>query len=123
MLAFHVDHVKEIIQGVERGGLGDVVDEKESIGSQIRCCPQAAILFLARCVCEGEKVGSAIYCASDGVGILLAFVLVVDMMYVTIENTYCRIISEKCAISVQLSHLSDVTRLTHVSTDFEPAVM
>ena len=39
MLALHVNHLQEIIQGGERIDISDVVNKQEGIGAQIRGCP------------------------------------------------------------------------------------
>ena len=64
---FNVDHVHEVVQRVERRGVGDVVDEEEGIGLQVGCRPETAVFFLARRVGQGQEVGEAINGASDGI--------------------------------------------------------
>lgn len=69
-IAFYINHLHEVIEIVEGRGGGNVVDEQEGIGFEIRGCPEAAVFFLAGGVGEGEEVGLAVYGASGGVGIL-----------------------------------------------------
>jgi len=63
----HVDHLHEEVERVERGRLGDVVDEQEGIGLQVRGCPEAAVFLLAGGVGEHEMVRLAVYAARDRV--------------------------------------------------------
>ena len=70
VITLHVDHLQEILQGIEGAGLSDIVDEEEGIGAEVRRCPKTAILFLASGVGEGEKVGLPVYSAGYGVGVL-----------------------------------------------------
>ena len=70
MVAFHIDHLEEVFQGVEGGGGGDVVDEEKGIGAEVGGGPQTTIFFLTGGVGEGEEVGLAVDGAGDGVGVL-----------------------------------------------------
>ena len=70
MIAFHIYHLQEVVEGVEGGGSRDVVDEEEGVGFEIRGSPEAAVFFLASRVGEGEEVRLAVYDACGGVGVL-----------------------------------------------------
>lgn len=44
---FHGDEVGEVGEVVEGAGRGDVVDEKEGVGAEVRGGPETAVFFLA----------------------------------------------------------------------------
>ncbi len=67
VLTFHIDHLHKVIQRGERRLIGDVVDEEECIGAEVRCRPQAAVFFLTGSIGEGEKVRLAIDGSGDGI--------------------------------------------------------
>lgn len=69
-VGLHVDEVVEVGELVQRGRAGDVVDEQEGVGVQVRGRPHAAILLLAGGVCDGEVVRLAIDAARHRVGVL-----------------------------------------------------
>jgi hypothetical protein len=69
-LVLHVDHLHEEIERIERVGRGDVVDEQEGVGLQVRGRPEAAVLLLAGCVGEHEVVGHAVDGARHRVRVL-----------------------------------------------------
>lgn len=35
VVTFHVDHLQEVLQGIEGGGGGDVIDEEEGVGAEV----------------------------------------------------------------------------------------
>lgn len=70
VLALHVDHGEEIVEGIKRRGGGDVVNEEEGIGAEVGGRPEAAVFFLASGVGEGEVVRMAIDDARDGIRVL-----------------------------------------------------
>lgn len=70
VLAFHVDHGKEVIKRIEGGGGRDVVHEEEGVGPEVGSSPETAVFFLAGSVGEGEVVRVAIDGAGDGIGVL-----------------------------------------------------
>lgn len=70
VLALHVDHGEEIVEGVKRRGGGDVVNEEEGIGAEVGGRPEAAVFFLAGGVGEGEVVRMAIDDARNGIRVL-----------------------------------------------------
>ena len=56
LFALHFDEVIEVVEGGERGGGGDIVDEEVGVGLEGGGGPEAAVLFLAGCVCaEGQR--------------------------------------------------------------------
>lgn len=69
ILLLNVNHVHEVVEGVKRRGVGDIVDKEEGIGLEVRRGPEPAVLFLAGGVSEREEVGQAIDGACDGIGI------------------------------------------------------
>ena len=84
-LLFHVYHLHKIVERIERGGLCDVVDKKESVGFEVRGGPERAVFFLAGRIGEHEEVALAVDVAGYGVGVLcgrtlcqLRFQMVVD---------------------------------------------
>jgi hypothetical protein len=70
VLLLHVDHLHEEVERVERVGRGDVVDEQEGVGLQVRGGPEAAVLLLAGRVGEHEVVGHAVDGARHRVRVL-----------------------------------------------------
>jgi hypothetical protein len=78
ILPLYVDHLCEVIERFERAGLGDVIDEEESVAFQIRLRPEAAVLFLSGGVCEAQRVCCAVDRSCNGVGILNRRVISVD---------------------------------------------
>ena len=70
MITFHIDHLEEVVEGVKGTRLGDVVDEEEGIGAEIRGGPEPAVFFLPGGIGEGEEVRFAVYIAGDGIGVL-----------------------------------------------------
>lgn len=70
MIALAIDHLHEVVEGVEGGSSRDVVDEEEGVGFEVRGGPEAAVFFLPGRVGEGEEVGMAVYGAGGGVGVL-----------------------------------------------------
>ena len=93
MIAFDVDHLHEVVEGVEGVGSGDVVDEEEGVGFEIGGSPEAAVFFLAGRVGEGEEVGMAVYGAGGGVGVLWEVGSEMGNGRVGTEGTYCRVVS------------------------------
>ena len=69
VLALDIDHLREVLERLERAGLGDVIDQKESVAFEVRLRPEAAVFFLAGGVCEAERVGRAVDCSGYGVGV------------------------------------------------------
>lgn len=69
-VGLHVDEVVEVGELVQRGRAGDVVDEQEGVGVQVRGRPHAAILLLAGGVGDGEMVRLAIDAARHRVRVL-----------------------------------------------------
>ena len=59
-----------MLEVVERGFGGDVVDEEEGIGAEVGGGPETAVLLLAGGVGEGEEVRAAINGAGYGVRVL-----------------------------------------------------
>ena len=51
VLSFHINHLGEVLQRLEGAGLGDVIDQEESVAFQIRLRPKAAVFLLASGVC------------------------------------------------------------------------
>lgn len=70
VILLHIYHLHEVVEAFEGRGSRDVVDEEEGVRFEIRGGPQAPVFFLAGCVCEGEEVGTAVYGAGGGVGVL-----------------------------------------------------
>lgn len=50
----HVDELREVLERVDAVGVGDVVDEQEGIGEEVRGRPEAAVFFLAGGVGQQE---------------------------------------------------------------------
>lgn len=69
MLSLDVYHFNIIVQGVEGGGIGEIVDEEEGIGRKVRAGPEGTVFFLTSGVGEGEMVGQSIDGAGDRVGV------------------------------------------------------
>lgn len=70
VVALAVDHLHEVVEGVEGGGGGDVVDEEEGVRLEVRGGPEAAIFLLPGRVGQGEEVGPPVDGAGRGVGVL-----------------------------------------------------
>lgn len=77
VIALAIDHLHEVVEGVEGGSSRDVVDEEEGVGFEVRGGPEAAVFFLPGRVGEGEEVGMAVYGAGGGVGVLYCGVVFV----------------------------------------------
>lgn len=70
MLGLNIYHLNIIIQGVEGGWIGKIVDEEEGVRGEVRTSPKGAVLFLTGGIGEGEMVGESIDGAGDRVGVL-----------------------------------------------------
>jgi hypothetical protein len=70
VLALHINHLREVVERLERAGLGDVVDQQESVAFEVRLRPEAAVFFLASSVREAEGVGRAVDRSRYRVGVL-----------------------------------------------------
>ena len=70
VILLHIYHLHKVVETFEGRGSRDVVDEEEGVRFEIRSGPKAPIFFLASCVCEGKEVGTAVYGACSGVGVL-----------------------------------------------------
>lgn len=46
VFSFDIDHLGEVVEGLERAGLGDVIDQQECVAFQIRLRPKAAVFLL-----------------------------------------------------------------------------
>lgn len=57
---FDGDEVVEVGELLEGGEGGDVVDEEEGVGSEVRGGPHSAVFFLPCCVGYGEVVVCAV---------------------------------------------------------------
>ena len=121
MVAFHINHLHKVIEGVQGGGSRDVIDEEESVGFEIRRSPEAAIFFLTGRVGEGEEVGLAIYGACGGVGVLWRVESGTGCGTEGDESTYRGVVSvEKTGLAVHIRLKGQW--LTHASIDFVPVV-
>ena len=60
MVAFHIDHLQEVVEGVKRGRSGNVVYKEEGVRAEIGCSPQATIFLLAGGIGEREVVRVAV---------------------------------------------------------------
>jgi len=65
----NVNHLREIFERLERAGLGDVVDQQESVAFEVRLRPEAAVFFLPSGVREAEGVCGAVDCACYRIGV------------------------------------------------------
>ena len=82
MLALHIDHGEEVVEGIERRGGGDIVDKKKGIGAEVGGGPETAVFFLAGGIGEREVVRMAVDDTGDGVGVLyLLFVVSTREMF------------------------------------------
>jgi hypothetical protein len=70
VLPLHIDHLREVLECLERAGLGDVIDQQESVAFEVRLRPEAAVFLLASSVREAEGVCRAVDCACYGVRVL-----------------------------------------------------
>jgi len=69
VLGLNVDHLGVVVERVEGGGIGQVVDEEEGIGAEVGAGPEGAVFFLAGGVGEGEVVGAPVDGAGYRVGV------------------------------------------------------
>ena len=51
VLSFDIDHLGEIVERLQRAGLGDVIDQQECVAFQIGLRPEAAVFLLPGGVC------------------------------------------------------------------------
>lgn len=70
VFSFDIDHLRKVLQRLERARLGDVIDQEECIAFEIRLRPKTAVFFLASSIREAERVCRAVDCSRYGVGVL-----------------------------------------------------
>ena len=70
LVGFDVDHLHEVVESVEGGGIGDVINEQEGVAFEVGRGPEPAVFFLAGGVGKGEEIWEAVDCAGYGVGVL-----------------------------------------------------
>jgi hypothetical protein len=51
VFSFDVDHLREVLERLERAGLRYVIDQQEGVAFQIRLRPEAAVFLLPGGVC------------------------------------------------------------------------
>lgn len=77
LVGLHVDHLHEVLEGLEALRVGDVIDQQESVAAQVAGGPQAAVLLLAGRVRQRQVVRLAVDCARHAVRVLDGRVIVV----------------------------------------------
>jgi hypothetical protein len=69
ILSFHVDHLCEVLECLERARLGDVINQEERVAFQVSLRPEAAVFLLSCGVCEAKRICRPVYRSCDGVGV------------------------------------------------------
>jgi len=70
VLALHVNHLREVLECLERAGLRDVIDQQESVTFEVRLRPEAAVFLLPSSVREPERICRAVDRSRHRVGVL-----------------------------------------------------